>query len=119
MLDFTRWKILAVTLVILAGILLAIPSLLPKDQVERWPAWLRRRWIIKDLAQLAYSCPPKLISPVERLRFFKRYLNLTRIDAKAKRLARAVLRREASLKRKHGPYRDWDRETQYSCTEAA
>ena len=30
----------AVTLAILAGILLAIPSLLPKDQVERWPAWL-------------------------------------------------------------------------------
>jgi preprotein translocase subunit SecD len=40
MLDFPRWKILAVTIVILAGILLAIPSLLPKEQVERWPAWL-------------------------------------------------------------------------------
>jgi preprotein translocase subunit SecD len=40
MLDFPRWKVWAVTLVILVGILLAIPSLLPKDQVERWPAWL-------------------------------------------------------------------------------
>ena len=40
MLDFPRWKVWAVTLTILAGILLAIPSLLPKDQVERWPAWL-------------------------------------------------------------------------------
>ena len=40
MLDFPRWKVFAVTLAILAGILLAIPSLLPKDQVERWPAWL-------------------------------------------------------------------------------
>ena len=40
MLDFPRWKIFAVTLTILAGILLAVPSLLPKDQVERWPAWL-------------------------------------------------------------------------------
>ena len=40
MFDFPRWKVWAVTLVILAGILLAIPSLLPKDQVERWPAWL-------------------------------------------------------------------------------
>ena len=40
MFDFSRWKVWAVTLVILAGILLAIPSLLPKDQVERWPAWL-------------------------------------------------------------------------------
>jgi preprotein translocase subunit SecD len=40
MFDFPRWKVWAVTLTILAGILLAIPSLLPKDQVERWPAWL-------------------------------------------------------------------------------
>ena len=40
MLDFSRLKIWAVTLTILAGILLAIPSLLPKDQVERWPEWL-------------------------------------------------------------------------------
>jgi preprotein translocase subunit SecD len=40
MLDFPRWKVWLVSLTILAGILLAIPSLLPKDQVERWPAWL-------------------------------------------------------------------------------
>jgi preprotein translocase subunit SecD len=40
MLDFPRWKVWLVSLTILAGILLAIPSMLPKDQVERWPAWL-------------------------------------------------------------------------------
>jgi preprotein translocase subunit SecD len=40
MLDFPRWKVWLVSLAVLAGILLAIPSLLPKDQVERWPAWL-------------------------------------------------------------------------------
>jgi preprotein translocase subunit SecD len=40
MLDFPRWKVWAVTLTILVGILLAVPSLFPKDQVERWPAWL-------------------------------------------------------------------------------
>jgi preprotein translocase subunit SecD len=40
MFDFPRWKVWAVTLTILVGILLAIPSLLPKDQVERWPGWL-------------------------------------------------------------------------------
>src|SRR5436190_16403322 len=40
MFDFPRWKVWAVTLTILAGILLAIPSLLPKDQVDRWPGWL-------------------------------------------------------------------------------
>jgi preprotein translocase subunit SecD len=40
MFDFPRWKVWLVTLTVLAGILLAIPSLLPKNQVERWPAWL-------------------------------------------------------------------------------
>ena len=40
MLDFPRWKVWLVSLTVLAGILLAIPSLLPKDQVERWPHWL-------------------------------------------------------------------------------
>jgi preprotein translocase subunit SecD len=40
MLDFPRWKVWAVTLAILAGILLAVPSLLPKSQVESWPAWV-------------------------------------------------------------------------------
>ena len=40
MLDFPRWKVWLVSLTVLVGILLAIPSLLPKDQVERWPAWL-------------------------------------------------------------------------------
>src|SRR6185503_18490192 len=40
MFDFPRWKVWSVSLLILFGILLAIPSLLPKDQVERWPDWL-------------------------------------------------------------------------------
>ena len=40
MFDFPRWKVWSVSLIILAGILLAIPSLLPKSQVERWPAWV-------------------------------------------------------------------------------
>ena len=40
MLDFPRWKVFFVSLTVLVGILLAIPSLLPEEQVERWPAWL-------------------------------------------------------------------------------
>ena len=40
MLDFPRWKVFLVSLTVLVGILLAIPSLLPEKQVERWPAWL-------------------------------------------------------------------------------
>jgi preprotein translocase subunit SecD len=40
MLDFPRWKVWAVTLTVLVGILLAIPSMLPEKQVERWPSWV-------------------------------------------------------------------------------
>jgi len=40
MLDFPKWKVWAVTLTILVGILLAIPSMLPEKQVESWPSWV-------------------------------------------------------------------------------
>ncbi len=40
MLDFPRWKVWAVSLTILLGILFAIPSLLPQSQISAWPAWL-------------------------------------------------------------------------------
>ena len=40
MLDFPRWKVWAVSLLILAGMALAIPSLVPKSQVESWPGWV-------------------------------------------------------------------------------
>jgi preprotein translocase subunit SecD len=40
MLDFPRWKSWGIWLVILIGIALAIPSMIPKSQVERWQDWL-------------------------------------------------------------------------------
>jgi preprotein translocase subunit SecD len=40
MFDFPRWKVWLVSLIVLACCLLAVPSLVPKDQVERWPAWV-------------------------------------------------------------------------------
>lgn len=40
MLDFPRWKVWAISLTVLLGILLSIPSLLPASAVERWPGWL-------------------------------------------------------------------------------
>ena len=39
MLEFSRLKIWGISLIILIGIALAIPSLLPKDQVAAWPGW--------------------------------------------------------------------------------
>jgi preprotein translocase subunit SecD len=40
MLDFPRWKVWAISLTILLGILFAIPSLLPASAMERYPSWL-------------------------------------------------------------------------------
>ena len=40
MLDFPRWKVWSISLVILIGILFAIPSLLPADLKARYPTWL-------------------------------------------------------------------------------
>ncbi|MFP5329691.1 MAG: protein translocase subunit SecD [Alphaproteobacteria bacterium] len=40
MLDFPRWKVLSIWAVVLIGMLLAIPSLLPARMVAAWPSWL-------------------------------------------------------------------------------
>jgi preprotein translocase subunit SecD len=40
MLDFSRWKIWSISLVILIGILFSIPSMLPADLKARYPTWL-------------------------------------------------------------------------------
>jgi preprotein translocase subunit SecD len=40
MLDFPRWKIFAIWLPIILGILFAIPSMLPPDVRQQWPSWL-------------------------------------------------------------------------------
>ncbi|HVL77962.1 MAG TPA: protein translocase subunit SecD [Sphingomicrobium sp.] len=40
MLDFPRWKILSIWGLILAGILFAIPSMIPAEARERWPGFL-------------------------------------------------------------------------------
>lgn len=83
--------------------------LIDLQRVEHWPAGLRRRWVVKDLSQLAYSTPSQLISLAAQMRFFKTYLQVSRLDRRGKRLARAVIRRAAALRRKHGPYRpEWE-----------
>jgi heptose I phosphotransferase len=84
--------------------------LIDLQRVQFRSSWLRGRWIVKDLAQLAYSCPPHLVGPAERMRFFKAWLGGTRLDRRSRRLARRVLKKEAAMRRKHGPYRDWNAE---------
>ena len=40
MLDFPRWKVIAISLVILIGIIFSIPSFFPKAQVATWPRFV-------------------------------------------------------------------------------
>ena len=41
MLYFPRWKVLGICLLCLAGVLLAVPSLLPPSATARLPAWVQ------------------------------------------------------------------------------
>lgn len=66
--------------------------------------WLRRRWIVKDLAQLAYSAPRERITRSIRMAFIKRYLGVERLSAADKRLVRQVLRRQRAMQRRLGAH---------------
>jgi hypothetical protein len=54
------------------------------------PAWLRRRWMVKDLAALNYSTPRRIATAADRVRFLRRYLDSQRLGSSGKRLARRV-----------------------------
>jgi heptose I phosphotransferase len=64
---------------------------------------LRRRWIVKDLAQLHYSAPREWVSCSRQLAFFKQYLGVERLRPQDKRLLRSVLRKRWFMERKLGP----------------
>jgi heptose I phosphotransferase len=52
---------------------------------------LRRRWIVKDLAQLAWSAPRESIGCKQRVAFIKHYLGVRKLTAEHKRLIRSIL----------------------------
>ncbi|MCE9603659.1 MAG: hypothetical protein K8U03_02015 [Planctomycetia bacterium] len=62
------------------------------------------RWKIKDLAGLLFSSDPAGITRTDRLRFFKQYLGLTKLDDEAKRLARRI-ETKADRYRRHNDVR--------------
>jgi len=66
--------------------------------------WLRRRWIVKDLAQLAYSTPRERISCTRQLALIKQYLGIKRLRPSDKRLIRAVLAKRDRMIRHLGPH---------------
>ena len=62
----------------------------------------RRRWLVKDLAQLSYSAPRDRISCTQRLAFMKHYLGVSRLRPHDKRLIREVLAKQRLMERNLG-----------------
>lgn len=64
------------------------------------PRWQRTRWIIKDLAQLAYSARCVGARRTELLRFYKTCFRRKRLDAADRRFIRRIWRRVQRLERR-------------------
>ena len=62
----------------------------------------RRRWLVKDLAQLAYSAPRDRIKCTHKLAFMRHYLGVRKLRADDKRLIRQVLAKQRLMERKRG-----------------
>lgn len=65
---------------------------------------LRSRWIVKDLAQLAYSAPRERIGCRERLAFLHAYFGVRKLLPAQRRLARIVLFKQRCMEWKLGPH---------------
>ncbi len=63
---------------------------------------LRRRWIVKDLAQLAYSAPRDRIKCTHKMAFVRSYLGVSKLRPRDKRLIRAVLAKQQLMELKQG-----------------
>ena len=62
----------------------------------------RRRWIVKDLAQLAYSAPRDRIKCTQKMAFIRRYLGVKKLRSCDKRLIREVLAKQQLMEQKQG-----------------
>ncbi len=65
--------------------------------------WFRRRWLVKDLAQLAWSIPAERVGCTLRMRFMKWYLGVEKLRPVDRRLIRRVLAKQQTLLRRLGP----------------
>jgi hypothetical protein len=77
--------------------------LIDLQRVER-RRWWRDRWIVKDLAQLAYSAPRERVTRTLLMRFIKRYLSVDRLGPADKHLVRRILRRQRAMQRRLGAH---------------
>lgn len=59
----------------------------------------RTRWLVKDLAQLAYSAPSQYISCTHKLAFIKYYLGVRKLRPQDKRFIRRILAKQWWMER--------------------
>jgi len=59
--------------------------------------WLRRRWIVKDLAQLASTAPESRIHCREKVAFLRHYLGVSKLRPRDKRLVGSILRKQRAI----------------------
>jgi len=75
--------------------------LIDLQRVERRRRW-RRRWVVKDLAQLAYSAPRDRIKCTHKMAFLRHYLGVGKLRPRDKRLVREVLAKQQLMEQKQG-----------------
>jgi heptose I phosphotransferase len=76
--------------------------LIDLQRVQHRRRW-RRRWVVKDLAQLAWSLPGERISCTQRMAFMRRYFGVDKLLPRHRRLIREVLAKQQLMERKLGP----------------
>ena len=62
--------------------------------------WFRRRWIVKDLAQLASMSPDDRVGRREKILFLRTYLGVGKLRPQDKRLVRDVLHKLSLIRRR-------------------
>lgn len=64
--------------------------------------WFRRRWIVKDLAQLSWSAPSVCIHGRQKITFLHEYFGVKKLQPAHKKLIRAVMAKQKRMERKLG-----------------
>jgi hypothetical protein len=64
----------------------------------------RQRWLVKDLAQLAYSAPRDRIRCTDKIAFIKQYFGVRKLGIREKRLIRLILAKQQQMEHRLGPH---------------
>ncbi len=64
----------------------------------------RQRWLVKDLAQLAYSAPRDRIRCADKMAFAKQYFGVSKLGPREKRWIRRILAKQQQMEQRLGPH---------------